>query len=136
MRYLLSIMALMAVMAFVGTARAEDNAPAKKHPAKPDVLKGMVVKVDVANKTIIVKNKAGENTVQVGENTQITVNGQAADINAIQEGMRIEVAPATGTPERISAQTPKAKAENGGKGKGKEGKRKQGGEKKDAPAAE
>ncbi|MDD4888574.1 MAG: DUF5666 domain-containing protein [Phycisphaerae bacterium] len=77
-------------------------------PATGDVLKGTVVSVDAAAKTLVVKPTTGDNvTVTTDADTKVKVDRKAATLAEVKAGMIVEVKPATGVAKTINAHTPK-----------------------------
>jgi len=100
------LMALVAVLCIVGVALAAEEAPKKA----PRGIFGKIASVDGAN--IVVEKRVSRDskettkvTVVTDDKTEITLDGNAAKIGDLKEGMFVMITPATGTAEKVRAST-------------------------------
>ena len=101
MKKVLVLVVLLALVAFVSGAMAQQK-PAEKPapapaPAKPaekakvEKFSGAVQKVDEMAKTVVVKGKTKEMTFALDEKTKITKAGKAMPLSNLKEGMQVSV---------------------------------------------
>ena len=111
MKSVLKLLCLVAVVGFVSSTvlAARNNAGT----TKPDALHGKVLRVDGANLVVNVKEskEAVPTPVSIAtdDKTVITLDGAAAKLADLKEGMRVNVTPKTGTATNIEASTKKHK---------------------------
>lgn len=93
------------VLGLVSIVTAADNGGQAAHKG----LRGKIVKVDGVNVTVSTGrgDKAKEVVVVTDDKTVVTVDGVAAKVADLKEGMYVKVAPATGTATEIKAVTKK-----------------------------
>lgn len=100
MRYLIAVIATIALLSFVGFTRAAD-AP------KPKTIKGHFVKVEGMELTFKggVKGKGRDHTVKIDDKTKVTVDGKEGKISDLKGEEYIEVTEAAGVASLIAAST-------------------------------
>ncbi len=91
-------------------AKAAPAAPEKANVAKEERFIGKVSSINVASKTVVVKNPEEEKTFTVGDKTKITGGGKEMALADLKQGMNVSVSykmetdKATAT--AITAETP------------------------------
>ena len=72
-------------------AKAAPAAPEKANVAKEERFIGKVSSMDVASKTVVVKNPEAEKTFKVGDKTKITGGGKEMALADLKQGMNVSV---------------------------------------------
>ncbi len=113
MKLLQNVVVAVVMLALVGFVQAAD-AQKKEKPAKPAVLSGVVVSVADGKVTVKVAAKAGAESkdvvVETTKDTAVTIDGKAAKVSELAQGMRVKISPVKGPAEKIVAVTAKPKA--------------------------
>ncbi len=93
---LLIVLALTMGIVFVGGVRGEKNSP-------PGAFSGIITKVDLANKEMVVRNNEEEKTFQWINETRVNGPGEGELISEdLKEGMMVNVSYREGTRNKVA----------------------------------
>ncbi len=106
MKRLMQLVAVVAVLVYVGAALAEEKIP--KH------LQGALVSITIdpvdSTKATLVVGKEKKVEITADSSTKITLDGKAAKLDDLKVGDLLSVTPATGLAKKIEAKTGKTPA--------------------------
>lgn len=112
MKSLSKLFALLAVVALASFSHAADKPAKGEKGAKPQGVRGEVVKVEGSNLVIKAGKKADakEVTIATDDKTVVTIDGQPGKLADIKAGNKVMVTPETGTAVKVVVMTGAAPA--------------------------